>query len=465
MASVESPGFHHLRDNLPLRARLRRSLMGFTEFLRSQVIGSVILLVCTIIALLWANVIDLHGYEHLWETELAIQLGDGNFSLTLHQWINDGLMALFFLGVGLEIKREVLVGELSSLRQAALPIMAAIGGMLLPALVFSALNAGEAGADGWGVPVPTDIAFTLGILALLGSRVPLTLKIFVTALAIADDIGAVLLIALFYTESIHVDGLLVAGVFLAVIFLFNTFNIERALLYVPLAVGVWFGIHESGIHATVAGILVALLVPAYPRIDPEQFMEESLDNLETLGETKITHRSILTNDEQIEAMLDLHEDLRDLEPALTRIEHNLHPYVAFLVLPLFALSNAGVVLEGDVLGTLLEPLSLGVILGLVVGKQVGITLFTWLAVRLGIADLPEDVGWMEVYGVSWLAGVGFTMSLFITELAFTDGALITESKIGILAGSLIAGMVGYLILNQVMERDEAGTQHLATGVD
>jgi NhaA family Na+:H+ antiporter len=355
-------------------------------------------------------------------------------------------MAVFFLVVGLEIKREVLVGELSSLRGAALPVVAALGGAVVPALIYLAINAGTEGLAGWGIPMATDIAFALGVLALLGERVPAALKVFLTALAIVDDIVAVLVIAFFYTSEINWGALGVGVVFLAALIAANLIGVGRTLVYAVLGVGLWLCFLLSGIHATIAGVLLALTVPASSFINPGVFLERSRYILERFEKAGQKGENVLTNEERQAALHALNHASYKLEPPLHELEHALHPWVVFAIMPLFALANAGVSLGRGIVEALTNPVALGIVAGLVVGKQLGITLFSWLAVRLGVSELPEGIGWRHLYGVGWLAGIGFTMSLFITDLAFSNGALVDAAKVGILAASLVAGVVGWTIL-------------------
>jgi NhaA family Na+:H+ antiporter len=373
-------------------------------------------------------------------------VGDFSISKDLTHWINDGLMAVFFLVVGLEIKREVFVGELSSVRGAALPIAAAVGGAVVPALIYSAINAGTEGAAGWGIPMATDIAFALGVLALLGERAPVALKVFLTALAIVDDILAVLVIALFYTSEISWDALAVGGLFLAALVVANLIGVGRTLVYALLGIGLWFCFLLSGVHATIAGVLLAFMVPASSFINPGAFLERGryvLDRFEEAGEKG---ENVLSNEERQAALHALNHASYKLEPPLHELEHTLHPWVVFAIMPVFALANAGVQLGEGIAGALTDPVSLGVVAGLVLGKQLGVTLFAWLAVKTGVSELPRGISWRQVYGAGWLAGIGFTMSLFITDLAFSDGALVEAAKLGILAASLITGVVGWTIL-------------------
>jgi Na+:H+ antiporter, NhaA family len=426
---------------------VERIVRPFQDFAHKQSSGGILLIVATLVALVWANSPWGQGYAALWHTKLTVGIGGFSVSKDLTHWINDGLMAVFFLVVGLEIKREVLVGELSSIRNAALPVAAALGGAVVPALIYLAINAGTAGSAGWGIPMATDIAFALGVLALLGERAPVGLKVFLTALAIVDDIVAVLVIALFYTSEISWTALGVGAVFLAALVVANLLEVGRTLVYVVLGVGLWLCFLLSGVHATIAGVLLALTVPAVSFINPGAFLERGryvLDRFEKAGENG---ENVLSNEERQAALHALNHAAYKLEPPLHELEHALHPWVVFAIMPIFALANAGVPLGGGgIADALTSPVALGIVVGLVVGKQLGITLFAWLAVKSGVSELPRGIGWRHVYGAAWLAGIGFTMSLFITDLAFSNGSLVAAAKLGILAASLIAGVVGWTIL-------------------
>jgi NhaA family Na+:H+ antiporter len=358
-------------------------------------------------------------------------------------------MAMFFFVIGLEIKRELLVGELASLRHAALPIVAALGGMLVPALLYTSLNLREAGASGWGIPMATDIAFVLGILAILGRGVPIALKVFITSIAIVDDIGAVLVIAFFYTSEIYWSNLIVGALFLLALIAANRMGVGHPLVYAVLGVGgLWLAFLMSGVHATIAGVLSAMTIPASPRIGREEFLEKTRYLIERIESAGADEEDILVSKEQQKTMEALEKASKLRQTPLQRLEHLLHPWVTFLVMPLFALANAGVSIGGDILETFRSPLALGIVLGLVLGKQIGITLFSWIAVRTNLATLPSGVNWRQIYGVGWLAGIGFTMSLFIAGLAFEDSTLVDKAKLGILAGSLISGIGGWIILKK-----------------
>jgi NhaA family Na+:H+ antiporter len=431
-----------------------RGFVGYFEwFVHSEVTGSILLLACTVAALALANSPLAETYDHLLHTKIGVSWGDTSFKLTLHHWINDGLMVIFFFVVGLEIKRELVVGQLSSLQRAILPVAAAAGGMLVPAILYAALNAGGDGASGWGIPMATDIAFALGVLAIFGKRVPTALKVFLTALAIADDLGAVMVIALFYTATIRLWGLVVAAVFLALLLLAIRARVRRLDVLLPLIVGVWFGVFASGVHATVAGILVAMVIPVRARIEPARFLQAARDRLAHLESVPLTDRSMIQDQEQFDAIESLHECTADMLPAGLRLEHALHPVQVWFILPVFALANAGVRLDSHLLEALANPISLGIIVGLVIGKPVGIYLVSRLAMRLTNGSLPDGVTWAHIVGAGCLAGIGFTMSLFIASLAFPSELLVANAKVGILAASLLSGIIGFAILSRTLPRE------------
>jgi NhaA family Na+:H+ antiporter len=441
----------HSNAPIPLDASpIERVLSPFARFFRLESAGGIVLIACALIAVAWANSPWGGAYHHLWETKLAFSLGPWSISHTVHHWINDGLMAVFFFLVGLEIKREALIGELTSLRKAALPGAAALGGMVVPALLYFALNTGGAGAAGWGIPMATDIAFALGVLALMGPRVPLALKVFLTALAIVDDIGAVLVIALFYTGEIAWSALGLGLLLIGVAALANRLGVRGPLPYLLIGIVVWSCFLASGVHATVAGVLMAMTIPSRTRIDADEFVERADRNLGDFREAGAPGSSVLTNLRQQSALQGLESATEAAQAPLQRIEHDLHTPVAFVIIPLFALANAGVTLSGGLADSVTHPVTLGIILGLVIGKPLGITLFSWLAVRAGLAELPAGISWKAIHAVSWLGGIGFTMSLFVAGLAFPDGGLVDESKLGIFAASIAAGLVGWILLRRVL---------------
>jgi NhaA family Na+:H+ antiporter len=376
---------------------------------------------------------------------------------SLRHWVNDGLMALFFFIVGLEIKREVLVGELRYPRQAALPIAAALGGAVVPALIYTGFNLGGEGARGWAIPTATDTAFSLGILSLLGSRVRPLLLVFLTAFAIVDDILAVLVIAVFYTDAISWPVLGVASALLGVIVVANGAGFHRWPVYAFLGLGVWLAVFESGVHATVAGVLVAMTVPARSWINPSEFLVRGRQLMDDFERACYATPSMLSNEPQQQATQALERLCEDVETPMTHLQHQVNRWVAYGILPLFAFANAGIPLVRGLGEALTSPVTWGVVAGLVVGKPVGVTLFAWLAVRAGIAVRPGAITWTHVVGVAWLGGIGFTISLFVAELAFDASPIADAARIGILVGSVIAGTVGYLILKATLPslRDEA----------
>ena len=426
-----------------------RVLRPFHEFTAAESAGGIVLLACTAVALGWANSPWNASYFSLWERSLSVGFEGAQLTKTLHHWINDGLMVVFFFLVGLEIKREMRIGELASIRQAMLPIAAAIGGMLVPAAIYALFNFGHEGSGGWGIPMATDIAFALGVLALLGSRIPAGLKVFLAALAIVDDIGAVLVIAVFYTADISVASLVASALVLVVLFICNRAGVRNSIVYALLGIVLWFAVLKSGVHATVAGVLLALMIPARTRIDEDQFVasaERSLKDFSAASDPEAS--SVMSNPGQQEALHSLERSIDLVQSPLLKMEHALHGLVAFAIMPLFAFANAGVKLNAAMLATISWRVVLGVVIGLVAGKVMGVTLASLASVRLGIATLPDQVGWSQMHGVSWLAGIGFTMSLFIANLAFGSGPLLDSAKIGILAASFLAGIAGWLLLRR-----------------
>ena len=422
-------------------------LTPFNRFIQYEASSGIVLCFMTVIALLWANSPFAVSYVSLWQTPVIIGIGEAVLEKPLLKWINDGLMALFFFVVGLEIKREFLVGELSEPRQALLPVAAALGGMLVPAGLYLLFNYGEPGEMGWGIPMATDIAFALGILALLGNRIPLGLKVFLVGVTIVDDLGAILIIALFYSDHIVMKPLIIAGIGLFCLMLANVMGIRHPVVYSLLGIGgVWFGFLLSGIHATVAGVLVALTIPAKPAIRQREFKEKVETFLAVFMREESLQSTVLGSEKQAEAAEALKVSGELVQTPLQRLDTILQPWVAFVIMPLFALANAGIMLTGDVGKLLIESVPMGIMVGLLIGKQVGITLFTWLAVRTGLGELPENVTWRQIYGIGWLGGIGFTMSIFIANLAFQDPELVMSAKTGILVISLMTGMGGWLIL-------------------
>lgn len=390
------------------KRQVKINLKAFAQFFHSEKTGGLILMICVALSLLIANSSWAEGFKNWLDTPFGIQTKSFSLFYSTQLWINDGLMAVFFLLVGLEIKRELLEGELSNLKKATLPIFAALGGMLVPALIYKALNMHSESAAGWGIPMATDIAFALAIISLLGNKVPSSLKIFLAALAIVDDLGAIVVIALFYSEGIHGIYLMYAGGILALLAVFNYFNIKNLLFYLIPGVFLWYFVHHSGIHATIAGVLLAFTIP--------------------------------TNQTAVESPLE-------------KLERWLHTPVSFVIMPLFALCNTNISFQKGMVDGLVSPLGLGIVLGLILGKMLGVSVFSWLAVKLRWSEKPKGASWKHVIGVGILAGIGFTMSIFIALLSFkTNIYLQEEAKFAILIASIIAGVLGFNVLNSLAKK-------------
>jgi len=427
----------------PARFIPRPLVSPVQAFLGTEASGGIVLLVAAAVAIVVANSPLRDNYRELWHREMLIDADIIVVRASLLHWINDGVMVVFFFLVGLEIKREVLFGELSSWKRASMPVLAAIGGMAVPAVIFAAVNRGGPGSAGWGIPMATDIAFAVGVLAILGRRAPLSLRVFVLALAIADDVGAIAVIVLFYTDSVSIEPLIWAGVVLAVLVGVRRAGVRSIFAYVPIGLGLWLAIFESGIHATVAGIILAALTPARPRYPAEALTA----SMETLLRGRIDGST--SHEEQLRsgALRELERLVRDSEPPLERLELALHGWVSYLILPVFAFANAGVELSGDALRVAFESeVSWGVALGLVIGKPLGIFGATVIALRLGLGALPNRVDLLHVLGAGLLAGIGFTVALFVTSLAFSASELQNDAKVGIVAASLLAGAAGLALL-------------------
>lgn len=424
------------------------SSFGIGNFIKEESMGGILLILVTLVAVIWANSSFYDLYKYVWyELKLGISLGDFELRASLHHWINDGLMAVFFFMVGLEIKREVLAGELSTVKKASLPIFAAVGGMLVPALVYVVFNYNNPEhLNGWGIPMATDIAFALGIMSLLGKRVPTNLKVFLTALAIADDLGAILVIAIFYTESINTAQLLNAGIFLVILITANRLGVRRTSFYAVVGLlGVWLSFFYSGVHATIAGVLIALTIPVKPKVDEDTFIERIYGLIGRFKKARPNDSDLLSQ-KQAHLISDIEKLSDEAHTPLQKLEHALHPITAFFILPIFALANAGVRVEGNFLSLLFHPISLGIIGGLVIGKALGISLFSKFMVALKWSTLPEGVTWRHVYGASFFAGIGFTMSIFISGLAFVPTEFEQIAKVGIFAASILAALAGIVIL-------------------
>ncbi len=418
-----------------------KTIQTLQDFISKEALSGVLLFVATVLAVIVANSSLGDTYMALWQMPLGVTLGEMKVSMSLTYWIDDGLMALFFLMVGLEIKREMLIGELSSLQKASFPVVAALGGMIIPALLYVAFN--PSNPIGFGIPMATDIAFALGILMLLGKRVNPALKLFLVALAVVDDLGAVLVVATVYTNEIHAGYFLHAGLVYALIWILNLKGVKSLWPYLLLGIALWVYIHAIGIHATIAGVLLALAIPISSKIKEEEFIGHTRKSLESF-EKHIDNIPIL-NHHQIDALENIAYGYDRVQNPLVRLEHYLHGFSAFFIMPLFAFSNAGVIIDfGGVSAHLM--IVLGVIAGLVIGKPAGIFAFTWLAAKIGLVKKPETIGWDEILAVGFLGGIGFTMSIFITHLAFEDQVIIDAVKLGVFAASIIAAVIGVFMI-------------------
>ena len=438
----------------PWEKAFDRVLTPLDEFIHRQTTSGVLLMLCAIVALYLANSTWNAAYHHLLETTFTIGLPGFQLSKSLHHWINDGLMAIFFFVVGLELKREILVGELSDIKQAMLPIIAAIGGMVVPVLIYISINPSGHTFDGWGVPMATDIAFALGALALLGSRIPKSLLTFLVALAIVDDLGAVLVIALVYTETLNTTALAIAGVMLLLLVAFNRGGIRQPLPYLLIGIILWIAMLKSGVHATIAGILLAFTIPMRPKYDPKRFLSQINEMVGQIQGAYQREQNIIKNDELRSRFQALGEGVHLVQAPAQILEHKMHLPSAYLVIPIFALANAGVPIDWSSFGSIVtHPVSIGIGLGLVLGKLIGIAGFCWVAVKMGLTDLPHDLNFKHIIGVALMGGIGFTMSIFIAELGFAHHAEdLLMAKTGILLASLLAGVTGFLWLYFTSEK-------------
>lgn len=421
------------------RSDYPKLLSPFQSFVHKESIGGIILILAAGVAFLWANSSWSASYFALQEIPFGIQAGSWSLQKPLLLWVNDGLMAVFFLMVGLEIKRELLAGELSSPREAALPMVAAVGGMVVPALIYASLNGGGEGTRGWGIPMATDIAFALGVLSLLGSRVPLSLKVFLTALAIVDDLGAILVIALFYTAQLSGVSLMYSLMLLGLAFVYGWAGGRKLVVFGILGILSWYFMLKSGVHATIAGVLLAFAIPLRRTLDPKELKNwflpgsPSADFEET--EVRIEH---------------LEEKVKQAASQLHSLEHRLEPWVAYLIMPVFALFNAGVALSGEALR--ITPVTAGVFWGLLLGKPLGIVGISWLAEKWGWVSLPAGVNWSQMAAVGFIAGIGFTMSLFVASLAFGGSFMLDQSKLGVLSASVTAAVTGLILFQRSLAR-------------
>lgn len=414
----------------------------YTSVMESHNSGGIVLVVCAVIALIIANIPALSGVQDIWNTKMGIVIGDFSLKMSLLHWINDGLMAIFFLVVGLEIKREMMVGELSSVKKATLPFFAALGGMIVPALIYTLFNIGTPTENGWGIPMATDIAFAIGVLALLGKKCPLSLKIFLTALAIVDDLGAIVVLAIFYpSHAISLTFLMLAAAVFVLLLLFNKFRVKSLLAYIVPGIVLWYFVYMSGIHATIAGVLLAIAIPHQVSIKEVKFSTKMRNMLGEFHKVSGTGVTGLANLSQLGIIHNMGRKVAKITPMMHVVESGLHQWVRFLIMPLFALANAGVVFELDAISSI-PPMMPGIFLGLLVGKPLGIFLFSWIVVKLKFAVMPENASWIQLFAIGVLGGIGFTMSIFINNLAFTDPAIISVGKVAILITSFVAAIVG-----------------------
>lgn len=426
------------------------------RFFKKEASSSLLLLAATFIALIWVNSHIGETYHKFWHTEISVVFGDYNVSKTLVHWIDDGLMALFFFTVGLEIKREILVGELAAPKKALLPVIAALGGMIVPGLIYLAFNFGTENISGWGIPMATDIAFALGAVALFGRKLPLGLRVFLAAFAIADDLGAVFIIAIFYTKEIVWHYIIICLFLVLGLVIANLLWVRWTLVYAVLGLAIWFFVLGSGVHPTVAGVIVSLFIPARGRYDTDRFLQNINELTKKFEcEEQSCGHSILLNQEHLYAVHALELACHDVETPLQRLLHTLHPWVVFLILPFFALSNTGVPLHGISLSeAATHTVSMGIVFGLLFGKPIGVTLFSFLAVKFQVATLPENVRWSHILGAAMLGGIGFTMSLLISNLSFSSPQILNYTKLAVLAGSILSAIAGMAFLGAVCATDK-----------
>lgn len=425
---------------------------AFESFLQNQATGGVLLLICTLAAVFLASFPRTEWFDNMWGTAAGITIGNFSIEMSLRSWINDALMAVFFFVVGLEIKREMLVGQLSSIKRSALPVLAAIGGMIVPAIIYSIFNAGNPeSANGWGIPMATDIAFAIGILSLLGDRVPGGLKIFLTALAIVDDLGAIIVLAIFYpTHALHLDYLGYVAIIMAILALMNRARVKNKYFYLIPGIFMWYLTYKSGIHATISGVFLAMVIPSKGNINEIRFQTKISLLLEKFKLTSRKELKVLTSPEQQHIIHSMHKEIKDVDPLMHRLESKLHPIVTFLIMPLFALANAGVDLNpSHMTGSGIHPISYGIFFGLLIGKPLGIFLLSFLGIKMGVAAKPKGISWIQLAATGILGGIGFTMSIFIDNLAFTDHSIIDLGKVSILISSTTAAILGLIALSMV----------------
>ncbi|MBQ5882470.1 MAG: Na+/H+ antiporter NhaA [Bacteroidales bacterium] len=435
--------------NFGFKSKVIPGLKGaYHTFVHSKTTGGILLLICAVVAVMSANIPSMRGLYELWHMEVGFSFGEFSFKMPLEMWINDVLMTIFFFSVGLEIKRELLVGELSSPKKALLPIFAALGGMLVPAAIYAFINGGTPSANGWGIPMATDIAFAIGVLSLLGNRCPLSLKVFLTALAIVDDIGAIIVLAVFYpSHALHLNYLIFAAVIILILLIINRSGVKSAAAYLIPGFFLFLCVFQSGIHATIAGVILAMTIPATTSINEVRFYVGTKSLLEKFKDAGNSEVQVLANSEQLDYIYRISQSVKTMNPLLHRLESKLHPWVNFFIMPVFALANAGVEINGEVISSgVVPPVMQGVFFGLLLGKPIGITLFSYIAVKLKLAQAPKGALWRQVFALGIVGGIGFTMSIFIDNLAFQDKMLIDEGKLAILVTSVCAAIIGLLAL-------------------
>lgn len=414
------------------------------SFIKSQTSGGVVLLLCTIVALIIANVPAFDHIQQMWHTKAGIHIGSFNIEMSILHWINDGLMAIFFFVVGLEIKREMLVGELSSIKKATLPIFAALGGMLVPAAIYAFFNHGTPTANGWGIPMATDIAFAVGVISILGKRCPSPLKIFLLALAIVDDLGAILVLAIFYpSHELSLQFLVLAFIIFLVLLLFNKLKIRTPYIYMLFGLLLWYFVYRSGVHATIAGVLLAITIPSKTTINEVRFYVRIKNLIEKFKEAGNSEIEVLANHRQLVNIHEMNKEVDRINPLMHRFEAALHPLSTFFIIPLFALANAGVMMDGSIISTSpMPPVVFGIFFGLLLGKPIGITLFSLISVKLKLSELPQGILWKQVFAIGLVAGIGFTMSIFVDNLAFSDPISLNLGKATILITSCVSAICG-----------------------
>ncbi|MAH05802.1 MAG: Na+/H+ antiporter NhaA [Alphaproteobacteria bacterium] len=424
-----------------------RIITPFEKFVHHESSSAFVLAAATIIALILANSAFYGLYTEITHIKLGFSIGTISLYKSMHHWVNDGLMALFFFVIGLELKREILIGELSTMKKAALPIFAGIGGMLVPAAIFYIININGPGINGWAIPMATDIAFAIGLMVLLGNRIPRSLMAFLVALAIADDLGAVTVIALFYTENLNISALLLSAFFVLVLLIFNRSGLRNPIPYFIVAIGLWFAMLESGVHATLAGVIGAMTIPCRQKLDTSLFEVKAEELLKKFKSSRNAEKNISKNFVMRSIIYELEDKIKEVMTPLHRLEHLWHVPVAFIVIPIFAFFNAGVPMETDAINQETSHVFFGIVAGLVLGKLIGIVGFSWLAIKLKLAQLPTNTQFTHIIGTALLAGIGFTMSIFIAQLAFgKEEELLQAAKMGIIAASVLAGSIGYSIL-------------------